>query len=326
MALNDSLFDVRIDRFKHLGSPSAVVEQIDGELFREFAVQLPAGGVTAVLGRSGVGKSTLLTQLGLLGDSRQISGEIVYSPPGGVKLRYCSDKFDRAQVRNRDFGFALQSSHLMPTLTCRANIGLPLAMRGEDWQVLVNNLLIHVDPDRRLLRRADAYPGQISGGERQRIGLLRALVHDPLVLFADEPFNNLDDVATDSLWNLMRRWLAGELVGESVDKLRKRSLILVTHDLEIAVRHADNFLVFHADGLVSGMRIWTRDELFAAASAQDRAEPLDHDPRDSKTSLAAGEPSDEEVERMRHLVAVWIKHSAREFIDGRWTESQRSSR
>ena len=177
---------------------------------------LAPGEFVAVVGPSGSGKSTLL---GLLaGLDRPRSGRIVLDGDDLAAL----DEDQRARLRARKVGFIFQSFHLIPTLTARENVQVPLELVGEDGRSRADDLLGRVG----LARRGDHYPAQLSGGEQQRVAVARAFVHRPRLLFADEPTGNLDTATGAGVIGLMAE--LNEQFGTT--------LLLVTHDPALASR------------------------------------------------------------------------------------------
>lgn len=275
-------------RPRHLNATSPARHSQRGTVFDGLSLDIPRGAKIAVLGRSGVGKSTLLYLLGLLGHHSPGQGEICYyRSPGRSPLVYGRKDFNPADVRSRYFGFALQSSYLMPTLTCIQNIFLPLALLGyhlETCRMIAVHLLSHLDGSDTLTKRVDAYPSQVSEGQRQRMALLRAIVHNPQVLFADEPFSSIDERATNDATALLLRWHAGDLYDETISRMiaahpskisengegetessahpqKNRTCLLITHDVEQAFEFADAFLVFRPNGRPVKERILQKAEL-----------------------------------------------------------------
>ncbi len=186
-------------------------------VLRDITFELEAGGFLAVTGPSGSGKSTLL---GLLaGLDRPTRGHVVLD---GRDLAALTED-ERARVRAEAVGFVFQSFHLIPTLTARENIQVPLELRGEDARARAKELLARVG----LGDRGHHYPAQLSGGEQQRVAVARAFAHRPKILFADEPTGNLDAANGQNVIALL-----GELNREL-----GTTLVLVTHDPDLA-RHA----------------------------------------------------------------------------------------
>jgi len=187
-------------------------------VLRDITFELEPGGFLAVTGPSGSGKSTLL---GLLaGLDRPAHGRVVLD---GHDLSALSED-ERAKLRAEKVGFVFQSFHLIPTLTARENIQVPLELRGEDEQARerAGELLTRVG----LGDRGHHYPAQLSGGEQQRVAVARAFAHRPRILFADEPTGNLDAANGANVIALL-----GEMNREL-----ETTLVLVTHDPELAGR------------------------------------------------------------------------------------------
>jgi putative ABC transport system ATP-binding protein len=182
------------------------------------------GEMTVILGKSGSGKSTLLNL---------ISG--IDAPDGGqIWMDGCDltalRERDRTLFRRARIGFIFQFFNLIPTLTVGENVSLPLELnRVPRPQALkkAQALLEAVD----LLDRWDTFPEKLSGGEQQRVALARALVHDPLLILADEPTGNLDEETGAQVLALLTR-----LTHEN-----NRTLLMVTHSQE-AASHADRVL------------------------------------------------------------------------------------
>jgi putative ABC transport system ATP-binding protein len=209
---------------KVYGSGETAVAALD-----EVTVDLPAGRFTAVMGASGSGKSTLLQCLaGLDGLSE---GQAFV---GDVELGALTDK-ELTLLRRTRIGFVFQAFNLVPTLTARENIALPLALarRVPDPQWLAE-VVAAVDLGNRL----DHRPSELSGGQQQRVAVARALVGRPAIVFADEPTGNLDSRAGAEILGFLRR-----AVDES-----GQTVVMVTHDPGAAA-HADA-VVFLADGRI----------------------------------------------------------------------------
>ena len=198
---------------------SKSVEGPDGRLTILDGVSLDVarGESLAIVGASGSGKTTLL---GLLaGLDRPSTGEIRL---GGERLDVL-DEEARARLRRRLVGFVFQSFHLLPALNAEENVMLPLELEGRsDAAARARAALAGVGLD----ARRHHYPHQLSGGEQQRVALARAFVHEPELLFADEPTGNLDQ-------------RTGAAVGDLLFALNREhgtTLVLVTHDTNLAAR------------------------------------------------------------------------------------------
>ncbi len=191
-------------------------------ILQDLSLQLHAGEIVAILGPSGCGKTTLLNLIAGLDDAD--SGSIRLK---GRELRNLPET-DRAAVRRRDMGFVFQLFNLIPTLTIAENCALPLELNGRDEDIdLIPELLQEAglsDCSRQL-------PERLSGGEQQRAALIRALVHRPSLVLADEPTGNLDEDTGEQIAELLFRQLRD--TGSSA--------LLVTHSLALAAR-ADRIL------------------------------------------------------------------------------------
>jgi putative ABC transport system ATP-binding protein len=188
------------------------------EVLKDISLDVARGEFLSLQGASGSGKSTLLSLLA--GLDSPTAGEITLDGERLDRLR----QSQLARVRRDKVGFVFQSFHLVPSLSVLENVQLPMAFRrgGFADEKKARALLDGVG----LTPRADFLPGKLSGGEKQRAAIARALINDPLVVFADEPTGNLD--------SLNGRRVLDVLEQHTVQK--GRSLILVTHDPDIAAR------------------------------------------------------------------------------------------
>ena len=185
-------------------------------VLNDITFSLEEGGFAAIVGPSGSGKTTLL---GLLaGLDRPSSGMVRLD---GQELGTL-DEDARARLRGQKIGFVFQSFQLIPTLTARENVQVPLELRGERGAERADELLGRVG----LSERAEHYPAQLSGGEQQRVALARAFSTRPRVLFADEPTGNLDARTGGGIIDLM----------VELNRDLGTTLVLVTHDLDLAGR------------------------------------------------------------------------------------------
>jgi putative ABC transport system ATP-binding protein len=195
------------------------VATADGDLdiLRGIDLEIAAGTSAAIVGVSGSGKSTLL---GLLaGMDIASGGEITLD---GAELSRL-DEDQRARLRAEKIGFVFQSFQLLPALTARENVMLPLELAGrKDAGTVADRLLGEVG----LAGRLDHYPTTLSGGEQQRVAIARAFVTSPKILFADEPTGNLDTRTGERVIDLLFRLNASA----------GTTLVLVTHDERLAQR------------------------------------------------------------------------------------------
>jgi lipoprotein-releasing system ATP-binding protein len=199
---------------------------------QNVSFHLDAGDITVILGPSGSGKSTLLTLLG--GLSQPSEGRVFYKG----KSLYDLPGAQLSDLRNKSFGFVFQFHYLMPELTALENVILPgqIARREfEECQARAVKLLAHVGLSERLNHK----PGELSGGEQQRVAVCRALMNEPEIILADEPTGNLDSKTAegihDVLWDLCQK--------------EGRTLIVVTHYEPLAKR-ADHILMLNAGQVV----------------------------------------------------------------------------
>jgi putative ABC transport system ATP-binding protein len=206
------------DLTKQYGNGDATVLAI-----RDMNFGVASGEWIAIMGESGSGKSTLLTVMGALN-----------SPAGG---KYWVDKIDvyalgqeeRADFRRNYLGFVFQSFHLIPYLTVRENVALPLTpvrVKEKEKRAMADRALDRVG----LAAKGHRLPSQISGGEQERVAIARALVNKPPILLADEPTGNLDTKTTREVMNLLK-----ELNSDGM------TIIMVTHNHECA-RYAGRVL------------------------------------------------------------------------------------
>jgi putative ABC transport system ATP-binding protein len=185
-------------------------------VLHDIGFELEDGGFLAIVGPSGSGKTTLL---GLLaGLDRPRRGRVLLE---GQDLSQLSED-QRARLRGEKVGFVFQSFHLIPTLTARENVQVPLELRGEDARERAEELLARVG----LSDRGHHYPAQLSGGEQQRVALARAFSNRPRLLFADEPTGNLDAATGAKVIDLMAE----------LNRELGTTLVLVTHDHDLASR------------------------------------------------------------------------------------------
>jgi putative ABC transport system ATP-binding protein len=209
---------------KRYGEGATAVDALRG-----VSVEFAAGTFSAIMGPSGSGKSTLLHILAGLEEPTSGSVEIA-----GTRIAGLSDR-DLTLLRRSQIGFVFQSYNLLPVLTAEENITLPVTIGGgEPDDAWLKTLLEAMD----IADRRDHRPGELSGGEQQRVAVARALITRPAVVFADEPTGNLDSVAGNEILSLLRR---------AVDDLGQ-TIVMVTHDAGAAAV-ADRTL-FLADGRI----------------------------------------------------------------------------
>ena len=186
-------------------------------VLRNVSFSVEQGDFVAIVGPSGSGKTTLLGLLAGL-DIPTYGNAIL----DGVNLTQL-DEDARARVRGEKVGFIFQTFQLIPSLNALENVQVPLELRGDrDARERARKLLDRVG----LTARAHHFPVQLSGGEQQRVAIARACVNSPRVLFADEPSGNLDATTAQNILSLI----------EELNSELKSTVLLVTHDREIAAR------------------------------------------------------------------------------------------
>ena len=203
-------------------SKSFVEGGVRHQVLNSVSAEFLEGECVALLGRSGSGKSTLLNLIS--GIDKPDSGKINI---GGIDITDLSER-ERTLFRRKNIGFIYQFFNLIPTLTVLENVLLPLELNGKNRRDAALELLDEVS----LLNRKSDYPDRLSGGEQQRVAIIRALVHDPLIILADEPTGNIDRETGRHILDIMERLI----------RRRNKNLILVTHSQEVTML-ADRLLL-----------------------------------------------------------------------------------
>ena len=201
----------------------------DSPVFRNVSLSLAPGEFVAIVGESGVGKSTLLNCMAGLDSWDHGSVHLQ-----GHNLGELNDE-QRALLRRRHVGFVFQAFHVLPHLDVAQNVGLPLLLLGQHDDARVQHMLDAVG----LSGLGERLPQQLSGGQLQRVDMARALVHRPALVLADEPTGNLDPATAARVMDALL----------AQTRAQGSSLVLVTHS-EAAAARADRVLKLHADGLV----------------------------------------------------------------------------
>ena len=199
------------------------------DALRGVSVNIVPGKATAVMGPSGSGKSTLMHILA--GLDKPTAGTVQID---GTEITTLKDN-ELTKLRRKHIGFVFQFFNLLPMLTAKENILLPLTIAGEKVDSGWFDQLVQ---DVGLADRLSHRPSELSGGQQQRVAIARALVSRPTVLFADEPTGNLDSATSQEILDLLRR---------SVDEYGQ-TIVMVTHDSRAAaVAHR---VLFLADGTI----------------------------------------------------------------------------
>jgi ABC-type lipoprotein export system ATPase subunit len=198
---------------KHYRQGSTVVKALDG-----VSLTIESGEFVSVVGRSGSGKTTALDLLGLL--LRPTSGEVLLDGADTGKLRDGA----RADLRGKKLGFVFQDFNLLPSLNAIQNVMLPLRYHknGKDGKARAAALLDEVGLKDRMHHR----PDQMSGGERQRTAIARALINQPTLVLGDEPTGEVDSETSQQIVALMRR----------LNRERGVTFVIVTHDMDVAAQ------------------------------------------------------------------------------------------
>ena len=200
-------------------------------VLKDITLHVNEGDYISIIGPSGSGKSTLMAIAGCL--SKPTSGEYILD---GEEVDKLSDR-KLSRVRNEKIGFVFQAFHLLPGVTALDNVTLPLVYSRNspsDIKERAREVLAKVGLEHRLHHT----PGQLSGGEQQRVTIARSLINNPPIIFADEPTGNLDSKN-------------GIETMKTFDKLVKegKTIVLITHDSEVA-EHADR-IIFIRDGEIA---------------------------------------------------------------------------
>ena len=200
--------------FKSFGNGSKRVEVLKG-----IDLTFLQGERIAIVGASGVGKTTLLHILGTL--DRPTAGKVLYQGEDAFAL----NERDLAIFRNREMGFVFQFHHLLPEFNALENTMMPCLIQGipnNEATLRAESILTLVGLKDRLSHK----PGELSGGEQQRVAVARALVLEPKVLLADEPTGNLDTKTGEAVFDLL----------QELNQIKGVTLIVVTHNLKLAGR------------------------------------------------------------------------------------------
>lgn len=207
----------------------------DLHVLKGVSLDIKSGEVVSIVGASGAGKTTLLHILGTLDSASKDSGELIIN---NTKIDTLNGK-ELAAFRNKNIGFIFQFHQLLPEFTALENVCIPAFIKGTpkgEAEKKAKKLLDFLG----LSNRYEHKPNELSGGEQQRVAVARALVNDPLLIFADEPSGNLDSTSADNLHNLFF---------DLRDQF-KQTFVIVTHNEEFADM-ADRKLVMSDGKIIS---------------------------------------------------------------------------
>ena len=202
------------------------------EVLRGINLDMKRGEMVAIAGASGAGKSTLLHIMGTL--DRPTQGTLFYD--GQNLLDYSESAL--AEFRNQRIGFVFQFHHLLPEFTALENTYLPALIQKQAKTQAVDTakkLLTEVG----LAHRFHHKPGELSGGEQQRVAVARALIRNPELVLADEPTGNLDTHTGEALFDLLR----------NLNQKRSTAFVIVTHNEKLSAQ--SDRLIHIQDGLIT---------------------------------------------------------------------------
>lgn len=200
-------------------------------ILKGIDVTVAEGEFVAIMGKSGAGKSTLMYQLSVLDEPTE--GKIIIDGTDVVQL----DEQERTAFRLNTLGYVFQDYALVPDLSAEENVMLPLLMRGQDWPEASRNACLALDAV-GLVGKYKNLPGQLSGGEQQRVSIARAVAGKPKILFADEPTANLDSISGRQVIDLIA----------SLNRDNGQTVVMVTHEREYAL--GCNRIIHMEDGVV----------------------------------------------------------------------------
>ncbi len=202
-------------------------------VLRGIDIDISEGEFVAIMGKSGAGKSTLMYQLSVL--DTPSSGQIMVDETDIINL---TEK-EKTEFRLNTLGYVFQDYALVPDLSARENIMMPLLMRGEDWtksSQKADHALDSVGLEGKYLN----LPAELSGGEQQRVAIARAIASNPKIIFADEPTANLDSISGSQVIALLTK----------LNREQHQTVVMVTHEREYALNV--HRIIHMEDGVIVG--------------------------------------------------------------------------
>lgn len=197
---------------KHYGGAASGVNALHG-----INLAILEGEFVAIVGPSGSGKSTLLNILGAL--DRPSAGKVFIA---GADLNRMNN-LTLAKLRNKRIGFVFQSFNLIPRMTAAENVALPMLIRGSGPGERKRRAVKLLD-QLGIASHAESRPGELSGGEQQRVAVARALANNPSLILADEPTGNLDTKSSELMMGVF----------QNLNSISKKTIVMITHNLELA--------------------------------------------------------------------------------------------
>ncbi|NCN11896.1 ABC transporter ATP-binding protein [Candidatus Kaiserbacteria bacterium] len=206
-------------------------EPLITHVLRGVDVHVAEGEFLTIMGKSGAGKSTLMYQLSVL--DTPSSGELVVD---GVDVMQLNEK-ERTSFRLHTLGYVFQDYALVPDLSARENVMMPLLMRGDPWATAKRKAAKSLD-EVGLAGKYENLPTELSGGEQQRVAIARAIAVAPKIIFADEPTANLDTVSSKQIIDLLT----------CLNETSGQTIVMVTHEREYAL--GANRILHMEDGMI----------------------------------------------------------------------------
>ncbi len=207
----------------------------NGAVLRVDNLNIYTGEITAILGYSAAGKSTLMNIMALLQDYDKQADTVIHYRPDLYAPFHSLSASKKRELRREHFGFIFQEHHLIKHLSAHGNIMMPLSMKENSRKIRLSRVKELLDFAKISKKSYHSPPSALSGGESQRISVLRAIAHNPKVLFADEPTGSLDPVTGQIVIDMLRDWHSDDL---------NRTIIVVTHNFTQAFDMASRFIIF----------------------------------------------------------------------------------